>query len=155
MTGELSPITKSVTVKKAPADAFRLFTEGMASWWPLETHTCFDDEKSTCFLEGKPGGRIYERSEKTGKEIDWGKVITWQPGERVVFSFRPGHFTDGPGPWPEVEIRFTASGSGTRVDLEHRGWDRLPPGAKDVRASYHSGWDVVFVQKFAEAGNAA
>ena len=155
MNDVLSPILKSITVKKSPADAFRLFTEGMASWWPLQTHTCFDDEKSTCVFECKTGGRIYERSERTGKEADWGRVIAWELGARVLFLFRPGHFDPkSAGPWPEVEIRFTAQGAGTRVDLEHRGWDKLPPGAKDVRAEYHSGWDIVFAGAFGDAANA-
>lgn len=150
MNDDLSPILKSITVKKPPADAFRLFTEGIASWWPIETHTCFDDEKSTCFFECKAGGRIYERSEKSSKEIEWGRVTVWEPSVRVVFLFRPGHFA-GSGPWPEVEIRFTAQGAGTRVDLEHRGWDKLPPDAKDVRAEYVTGWDVVLGTAFAAA----
>ena len=38
----------------------------------------------------------------------------------------------------EVEVRFKPENGGTRVDLEHRGWDD-PEG----RANYDTGWDKV------------
>jgi hypothetical protein len=41
-----------------------------------------------------------------------------------VFEWRGNHFE--PGLVTEVEVRFEASGQGTRVTLEHRGWDRVP-----------------------------
>jgi uncharacterized protein YndB with AHSA1/START domain len=44
----------------------------------------------------------------------------------------------------EVEVRFTDEGGGmTRVDLEHRGWDRAGEGAEAVRENYAGGWEVV------------
>jgi hypothetical protein len=41
-------------------------------------------------------------------------------------------------------VRFTDEGGGvTRVDLEHRGWDRAGEGAEAMRENYAGGWDVV------------
>jgi len=151
----IEPIKRTVHVKLAPNAAFRLFTEKMGSWWPSATHTIMENEPSTPVFECAVGGRVYERSNKSGEEAEWGRVTVYDPPARVVFDFRPGHFVrDKKNPCPEVEIRFVADGAGTRVELEHRGWERLPEGAKDVRASYDSGWATVFSERFAAAGNA-
>jgi hypothetical protein len=41
----------------------------------------------------------------------------------------------------EVEIRFTATGPGaTRVEIEHRGWERLGSAASAWRAQNRAGW---------------
>jgi hypothetical protein len=42
-----------------------------------------------------------------------------------------------------VEIRFVLEGDATRVELEHRGWDRLGDEAAEARDGYDSGWDLV------------
>jgi hypothetical protein len=54
----------------------------------------------------------------------------------------------------EVEVRFTEDGAGaTRVDLEHRGWDRAGEGAEAKRENYDGGWDVVLGRYVAETGS--
>ena len=57
-------------------------------------------------------------------------------------SWRLGNFS--PGEVTGVEVRFDASGEGTRVSLEHRGFAALPPGhpcatARRRRCSWR-GW---------------
>src|SRR5919197_160847 len=80
-------------------------------------------------LEGRAGGRIAERS-PTGEIADWGRVLTWEPPGRVAFTWHP----EG-GEATEVEVQFIPEGSGaTRVELEHRGWERLGPAAGERRA---------------------
>ena len=51
----------------------------------------------------------------------------------------------------EVEVRFTPDGSGTSVDLEHRGWARLGADAAEARRSYEGGWRAVLGTHFAQA----
>ena len=41
----------------------------------------------------------------------------------------------------EVEVRFSPEGPGARVELEHRGWDRIEDASG--RDNYSAGWDVV------------
>ena len=36
---EIDPIVRTVTVSASKEDAFRLFTEGISSWWPLASHS--------------------------------------------------------------------------------------------------------------------
>ena len=44
-------------------------------------------------------------------------------GERLVFEFRARSFEAGQR--TEVEVVFAAEGEGTRVTVEHRGWEAL------------------------------
>ncbi len=60
----IEPVRKSITVKKSPRDAFALWTDGIATWWPLVSHSVHELEAETCVFESKLGGRIYERSKK-------------------------------------------------------------------------------------------
>jgi hypothetical protein len=50
-------------------------------------------------------------------------------------------------------VRFVAEGDGTRVELEHRGWERYGDDAAETCSSYNSGWDVV-LKPFLEAASA-
>jgi uncharacterized protein YndB with AHSA1/START domain len=64
---------------------------------------------------------------------------------------------EAPAP-TEIEIRFTADGDATRVDVEHRGWERLGMArGQEARESYGSddGWGLVLSRYVEEAGAAA
>jgi uncharacterized protein YndB with AHSA1/START domain len=135
---EVGPITKSIVVPRSPDEAFRLFTEGIASWWPLRTHSITDPEPETAVFEPGVGGRLYERT-KAGEELLWGTVTVWEPPERIGYTWHPGR---GEQTAQEVEIRFLPEGDGTRLELEHRGWERAP----EKRAGYDEGWDKVLTR---------
>jgi uncharacterized protein YndB with AHSA1/START domain len=143
-TTEVAPIHKSVTVARPVEEAFALFTDGIATWWPLATHSIFDQRAATAVFEGRVGGRLYELS-ADGEEGVWGTVLVWEPPHRIVYSWHPGR---GEETAQEVEIRFTAEGERTRVDLEHRGWERAP----EKRPGYDEGWDVVLGHYVEAAG---
>jgi hypothetical protein len=36
---ELGPVEKSVDVKRSAADAYRLFVDDIAKWWPMKEHS--------------------------------------------------------------------------------------------------------------------
>ena len=82
-------IRKSVTVDRPLEEAFRLYTEQVATWWPFSTHSTGKEEVETVILEGREGGRFYERT-KNGDEHLWGTVLVWDPPSRVVHSWHPG-----------------------------------------------------------------
>ena len=49
-----------------------------------------------------------------------------------------------------MEVRFSAEGAGsTRLDLEHRGWERLGDRAVEARSGYDSGWPQV-LERYAD-----
>jgi uncharacterized protein YndB with AHSA1/START domain len=143
---EQGPIARTVTVNGSVERAFRVFTEGMGTWWPLETHSISVDQELaqrsvTVTVDGREGGRIEEVLDDSSTR-DWGEVAVWKPPHRVVLRWKPN---DRPVPPTEVDVRFTAQGETTRVDVEHRGWDRLGEVADEIRPLYASdnGWTMV------------
>jgi uncharacterized protein YndB with AHSA1/START domain len=142
-TAETAAIHKSVTVRRPLEEAFAAFTEGIATWWPLATYSIFEERASTAVVEGRVGGRLYEIS-VDGEEGVWGTVTVWEPPDRIAYSWHPGR---GEETAQEVEIRFSADGAGTRVDVEHRGWERAP----EKRAGYDEGWEFVLGRYVAAA----
>jgi uncharacterized protein YndB with AHSA1/START domain len=143
---EVKPITRAVTVQSPPERAFRTFTEEMGTWWPLQTHSIAVDrgleQRAVALkLEARQGGRIEEVLED-GTVLGWGGVDVWEPPSRVVLRWKPN---DLPTPPTEVEVLFTAEADGTRVDLEHRGWEGLGEVAEQIRPLYASenGWTMV------------
>lgn len=143
----LPPVVKSVTVARPVADAFQVFTEGLGSWWPLETHSLGQSGDGRCGCEGGEGGVFWEETQD-GTRHTWGTIISWQPPRKLVFTWHPGRDETLA---QQVEVSFTAEGDGTRVDLVHTGWEVLGPAAEETRAGYDSGWERVFVQRYAAA----
>jgi uncharacterized protein YndB with AHSA1/START domain len=139
-------IRKSVEVDVPVEAAFRVFTEQAGSWWPLATKSVGQEEAEDLVFEPRVGGRVHERL-RSGKEHEWGEILAWEPPERLVFTWHPGREQETS---QEVEIRFSRSGEGTRLELEHRGWDRLVATADEIPEHYDSGWDEV-LDRFEEA----
>jgi hypothetical protein len=146
---ELSPIVKTIAVRRTSADAFRLFTEEIAEWWPLATHSRALSAKGQkavrATIEPRVGGRIYETLED-GEELDWGEVLAWEPGSLFRMRWHLGrpHAT-------EVSVRFEASGDAScRVTLTHEKWENLGDAAADAHAGYDGGWVEVFEKGYGE-----
>jgi uncharacterized protein YndB with AHSA1/START domain len=148
-TNAIEPVRRSVEVTCAVEEAFRIFTEGVDDWWPLATHSVGQQKAATCYFEGQVGGRIYESTEDGSLNL-WGTVTEWEPPNRVVFTWHPGR---EPATAQEVELRFIEEGSGTRVELEHRGWETLGDAAAETREGYHSGWEYVLNQFIANCAS--
>jgi uncharacterized protein YndB with AHSA1/START domain len=88
-------------------------------------------------LESGVGGRIYERT-SDGVEHDWGEVTVWEPPSLLAYLW---HLQRDRADATEVEIRFVAQGNGvTRVEIEHRGWERLGPVGIERRQQNRVGW---------------
>jgi len=133
-------VRKSVTVPLAPADAFRLFTERMAAWWPLPTHSVYENEATGVVVEPRVGGRIYETTDD-GRTSDWGVISAWEPGRRFATSWHPGN---DPALATQVDVRFSHTpDGGTQVDLVHTGWEARGADAPTIAAGYDNGWRYV------------
>jgi uncharacterized protein YndB with AHSA1/START domain len=131
-------VRKSVTVDCAVEEAFRIFTADALSWWPVESHSIHGDIREIVF-EPRVGGDVYEVS-ASGEQGHWATVLGWEPPHRLVLAWNILNAETEP---TEVEVRFLAEGVGTRVELEHRGWERLAEGGAEKRANYDTGWDFV------------
>ena len=125
-------VRKSVLVDATPEEAFRVFTEDAAGWWPIASHSLLDGQATSLVFEANAGGRVYERA-PDGREADWGRMLVWEPPARFVMRWEISE------PATEVEVRFLSEPPGTRVELEHRGWG----DDDDRRGSYDGGWDFV------------
>ena len=133
----VAPVTKVRHLAAPPERVFELFTDGIATWWPLAEHSLFGENAAGCFVEGRVGGRVYERA-RSGEEAEWGEVTVWDPPLRLVIAWHPNPKRSAA---TEVEVRFEPDGSGTRLTLEHRGWERLLDEAEEARLSYDTGWE--------------
>jgi uncharacterized protein YndB with AHSA1/START domain len=148
MTQETSErvVEKSVTVSVPVERAFEVFTAEIGTWWPLRTHAVDTKRSETVVMEGRVGGRLYERT-PSGEEHVWGTLVDWEPPNRIVYSWHPGR---GEETAQEVEITFTPQGDGTRVDIRHYGWEKLVDRLEDTIASYQEGWGKV-IASYAQA----
>jgi uncharacterized protein YndB with AHSA1/START domain len=132
----VEPVRRNVTVGRSVEDAFRLFTEEISTWWPFPSHSIGGDDTVAAVFEPQ-SRRLYEVL-ADGTEHDWADIVIWEPPHRFVLTWHPN-----PERRTEVEVRFVDAGEGTRVELEHRGWERLGTVANEARASYVTGWTLI------------
>jgi uncharacterized protein YndB with AHSA1/START domain len=122
---EPSSVTVTTVVAVDPATAFEVFTDEVDLWWKTGPRYRVDPgRKSSMRFEGGAGGRLLEIYEESDDAFEHGRVLVWSPAERVVFEMGGRDFA--PGESTEVEVRFESIERGTRVTVEHRGWDKLP-----------------------------
>ena len=139
------------TVVDAPIDhAFRVFTEGIGSWWD-PNHHILEAELAEMVFEPRVGGHIIDRG-TDGSECRWARVLAYEPPSRVCFSWDINlrwQLETDPAKASEIEVTFTEDGPGrTRVVLTHRHLDRHGEGWEAMRDAVGSGWTL---DQFAEA----
>lgn len=128
--GETARPDESVrVVVEAPLDpvtAFMVFMQEIGQWWRPGPINWNDAGRALGVrIEPGPGGRWIEAHNRaTGEGVTQGRFLIWELGARLVFLYQDtDHHLDG----AEVEVRFEAVDGGTRVTLEHRGWERVAP----------------------------
>jgi uncharacterized protein YndB with AHSA1/START domain/uncharacterized damage-inducible protein DinB len=127
MTSEqAATVRRTVTVRAGIERAFDVFTAGFDTWWP-RGHHIGKKPMVKAVIEPKTGGRCYGR-EADGTECQWGTVTAWEPPHRLVIAWQVNpnwQFDPDLSHASEVEVLFTPeTGGTTRVDLEHRHFER-------------------------------
>ncbi len=146
----VEPIRMSVRVRRSVDEAFRIFTGDMTRWWPLDRLTFGPGRSSEVLMEPYIGGRFYERY-RDGEEHTIGHVLEWQPPSRVAFTWQAPEWTAP----TEIIVCFIAEDARTtRVELEHRGWERLGAIGLERRDGYLNGWPAVLGNFVQVAGRA-
>jgi uncharacterized protein YndB with AHSA1/START domain len=149
----IPPISGTVTVGVPIDKAFRVFTDSFTTWWPHQYHIGQADVAEV-ILQPREGGRWYERG-VDGNECDWGRVLTWQPPHRLVFTWQINgqwQFDPDPEHASEIEVRFTPDGPGqTTVEVQHRHFDRLVGGQAIHGAINGGGGWTLLLEGFAKA----
>ena len=147
ITEKQDTAVKLHVVVEAPQErAFRVFTEQFDRIKPRE-HNMLKVPIAETVFERHVGGHVYDRG-ADGSECRWGRVLVYEPPNRVVFSWdisvqwqvETNHERSS-----EVEIRFIAeTPDRTRVELEHRhldrhgdGWESMRDGVRDAQ-----GWPL-------------
>ena len=135
-------VRKVVHVQAPVAVAWRVFTEQIATWWPLESYRIGKAKAVDAVIEPRVGGRWYERGED-GSTCDWGSVLVWEPTGRLVLSWDiTADWQYDPNLKTEIEVRFIPEGQGaTRVELEHRRLDRFGARRDEMRRIFDSEGD--------------
>lgn len=133
-TQTLPDVRKSVTVAVTPDEAFRIFTERPADWWPPR-HILVRKERAGLAFEPGVGGRYYEWDVEGTQKV-WGRVLEWVPGRRVAMTWRidpdwQSIPTDEGA--SQIEVDFEAvDGTHTLVSLAHVKLDNHGPGAERI-----------------------
>jgi hypothetical protein len=135
----IEPLRFAFEVACPVEDAFDLWTRRTSSWWP-PSHTVTGERGLQVIFEGRTGGRIFERT-PSGREVDWGEITVWEPPRRLCYLW---YIRTDRSDATEVEIRFNGSGEPpTRIEIEHRGWERLGSPGAGWRDANQAGWNGV------------
>jgi uncharacterized protein YndB with AHSA1/START domain/uncharacterized protein YciI len=130
----VAPIRRAVIVDANPETAFEVFTADFGSWWPLGEYGVYGDG-----TVAMADGEIVEVS-AAGEQVNWGSVTTWDPPQRLAFSWHPSPDTAAPS--SQVEVQFTDLDGQTLVVLEHSGWE-VYDDPQATRDTYSNGWPGV------------
>lgn len=148
----LDTSVRTETTVEAPVEhAFKVFTDGIGSWWD-PNHHLLQVELQEMVFEPFVGGNIYDRG-VDGSECRWSRVLAYEPPHRVVFSWDINlrwEIEADHDKTSEIEVRFSPEGPNrTRVELEHRNLDRHGEGWEGMRDAVGSpnGWNL---EHFAE-----
>lgn len=142
----IEPLRLSFEVECPAEHAFEVWTAKIARWWPAD-HTVSGAPGLDVVLEPGVGGRIFERTAGDG-EFDWGEVTLWEPPRRLGYLW---HLRRDRADATDVEITFVDLGDGrARVEIEHRGWERLGALGPDWREANKGGWRTL-LPHFTEA----
>jgi len=135
MTETPAPVVRREIIVDAPvAAAFSAFVERFGEFKPAE-HNLLKVPIAETVFEPHVGGHIIDRG-IDGSECKWARVLSYDPPDRVVFSWDISPRWDIE-PEPEntsvVEVRFIAENAqSTRVELEHRDIEHHGPGWQGV-----------------------
>lgn len=138
----IPPVVKTITVRCAPATAFRVFTADIGRWWPLAGFSM--GGAVDCRFEPEVGGRLYQ-VDALGQELLWGHVLAWDPPHAVAFSWQVQCSAEEA---QRIDVSFRPVADGTEVRLVHAGWDKLQSRAAEKRAAYDGGWVEVFERRY-------
>jgi uncharacterized protein YndB with AHSA1/START domain len=123
---ELEPVVRTLSPGVPGDQAFKIFTQRIAQWWP-PAFTASGHNLAQVILTPQ---RLYE-VDLAGNDYQWGTVKVWEPPRRIVLEWTLGLRE---GETSEVELVFTDE----VVTLAHRGLGPDRPKFDGV-----GGWDVV------------
>jgi uncharacterized protein YndB with AHSA1/START domain len=139
-----SRVLVALRVAAPVARTFTAFTGEIGEWWcPNGLFRFTDRPGGRLAFEPDPPERLVEIGPH-GERFEIGPVTVWDPPRRLVFGWRQQGFPADRS--TEVCVHFDAVASGTRVTVEHFGWDAIP----EDHAARHGFPLAAFQQRLAE-----
>ena len=142
---DATSVTTAIDVEAPIEHAFRVFTDGIGSWWN-PSHHILAAELAEMVFEPYVGGNIIDRG-TDGSECRWSRVLAYDPPTMVRFSWDISlswQLETDPEKASEIEVTFAPDGPGrTRVVLTHRHLDRHGDGWEAMRDAVKQGWSLV------------
>jgi uncharacterized protein YndB with AHSA1/START domain len=139
-----SRVLVALRIAAPPGRVFEAFTAEMGAWWrPNALFPTSGRHPGRLAMQAGVGGRVTETLDD-GQVVEIGRILVWEPPERLVFTWRPASF--GPDQETEVRVGFEPVTEGSRVVVEHFGWDSMPP----EHAARHGFPLFAFQQRLAE-----
>ena len=148
----IKPIVKVIEVPTDALTAYRLFSQGMGCWWPLDTRSISIHSTSipAKALETDPttGGAIIEIASDDTRHV-WGTFTDCDQPHSLAINFHMGqpaeHSTD-------LVVSFLDMGADrTLVKLVHTGWECFGIAAGMMRDGYDAGWEEIFCDRYARS----
>jgi len=133
---QATAVRREITVDATPEHAFAVFADGIGTWWPRD-YSIGEQPLDRVVIEPT---RWYERGAQ-GAQTEWGRVIAYEPGRRLVLEWGIGGDWQLDSAKSEIEVTFSAPG---KVTLEHRGLEKHN-AAEALRESIdgEGGWDAL------------
>ena len=137
----MDALQRTTLVRSSVEHVFDVFTGRLWQWWPRVPYSLGGERVVGMTLDGRVGGRVCETWDD-GTTRTWGHVTAWDPPGRFAMTWEVF------GAPTEVELRFRPLGPAlTRVELEHRGWERLSEDeqaqAREASGGYGVGWETI------------
>ena len=114
---EVSAIAFEYSLPCSPERAFDVYVARIGEWWHQD-YTANAETLQDVIIEPRVGGRVYATHSDLG-EHDWGEVVVFEPGRRLVHTFTlaqdPTHPT-------EVAVEFVDAGGRCTLRFAHGGW---------------------------------
>ncbi|HEU5260865.1 MAG TPA: methyltransferase domain-containing protein [Gemmatimonadales bacterium] len=107
MRDTATTVRASIDVELEPAPAFEVFAEELAAALA----------GLGIRFEARAHGLVTEGA------VAVGRVVVWEPGERVALEWHPADWQSAEV--TRLELQFERTNGGTRMTVEHHGWGRL------------------------------
>ena len=133
-----APIHRVISVSWDQATAFDRFTMDFAKWWPRYSLSIGGSRVKNVVFECRAGGEIYEEHHD-GTRFRWGTITELDRPRRVSFNW---HSSRDESDAQQVEVSFMREGSGTRVELVSRGWEKMGEAASRAHGGYQLSWNA-------------
>lgn len=155
MSEHVAPVRHEVVVPVPPETAFDLYVKRPGRRHPADGRS---GDPLSIVYEPFVGGRWYEVDHE-GREYDWGRIAVWDPPRRLTLAWMVGAnsgswaYDPDPAHASRADITFEPVADGTRVRVEHTGFEKHGRAADRIRRGVDGGWaeDLTDLRRAADA----